>query len=117
MKAIFGYRMHLWDITQFTPFKWNQKSQLLQPSVLLRFLLWTSNILHCSCYIVFSTYDLFRLVWVKSEVNRKEVAADFLFLFLATGLMFICFSVALSRSSHLKLVNSLFGVDEYLSRK
>jgi len=40
MKGIFGYKMHLWDITQFTPFKWNQKSQLVQPSVLWRFLLW-----------------------------------------------------------------------------
>jgi len=69
--------------------------------------------LHLLCCIQYLLSFPFVLGQVGSKL--KEVAADFLFILLATGIMFICCRVASSRSSHLKLVNSVFEVNEYLS--
>jgi len=115
MVTTFGYRLKLWEATQFTPFEWNVKSQSLKQSSWWRFILWTSTFLHASGYIFFTSYCLFCSVWAKSEVNRTEVALDCLMLMIAIAMAFFCISVGFSRQSHVKIVESLFAVDKYLA--
>jgi len=117
MIRTFGYRIKLWDVSQFTPFEWNLKSQTMKLSSNWKFILWTSNILHTSCYILLPLACLLRLVWVTTDFSRTELAVDCLHVMLGTTVLFECMSVALSRQDHAAFVNELFLVDKYLTSK
>jgi len=117
MVRTFGYRIKLWDVSQCTPFEWNLKTQTMKLSSRWKFILWTSNILHTSCYILLPLISLLRLVWVTTDFSRTELAVDCLHVMLGTTVAFVCMSVALSRHDHVAFVNEIFSVDKQLTSK
>jgi len=117
MIRLFAYRQRLWEATQGSPFSWKSKSQRLERSNRLKYLIWCSHILHTIGYISLSSFGLIRLVFIQTAYKSIDVTADSLLVFMLITMLFLCIGIFTSRQQHILLLNSFLQFDAKLCGK
>jgi len=119
-RLIFSLRQKVSELSYFTPFQWNTKTQALSLTSDFRFIYWPSVHVYLTFYGLGTLYRIICHVWSwKFIVNFDKIgfAGDILFVDLVTLFLKLLFLILLRRLENVQLLNHLLQLDKQFEGK